>query len=108
MMPLSPNAVFCDIFTHLSRLQILNLKCCTLLDNAAVTCLTQSCPYLQSLCLSGCHMISDNSVMAISLKSKCLQALDLTKTKVGMACIQCYAAEPLNRERAGDESFCSF
>ena len=78
------HTVFCDIFSHCTRLQVINMKCCTLLDNAAVICLTQSCLFLQSLCLSGCHMICDKSIVAISLKSSHLHALDLTKTKVYM------------------------
>lgn len=76
------HTAFCDIFSHCTRLQVINVKCCTLLDNAAVICLTQNCPFLQSLCLSGCHMICDKSIVAISLRSHYLHALDLTKTKV--------------------------
>ncbi|KAL5506187.1 hypothetical protein EMCRGX_G007781 [Ephydatia muelleri] len=73
---------FCSFFLQCRMLQIVNLKCCTLMDNNAVMCLVESCAYLVCLCLAGCHMISDKALHSIAQKCRYLQALDLAKTKV--------------------------
>eukprot|EP00731_Ephydatia_muelleri_P004580 Em0002g756a len=73
---------FCSFFMQCRMLQIVNLKCCTLMDNNAVMCLVESCAYLVCLCLAGCHMISDKALHSIAQKCRYLQALDLAKTKV--------------------------
>lgn len=73
---------FRHFFTRCTRLQVVSLRCCVLLDNSAVLCLVQNCPMLTSLCVGGCHMISDRSLMAIGQKCRYLQVLDLTRTKV--------------------------
>lgn len=76
-------AAFSSFFSRCNRLTVFNARCCTLFDDSAVFSLTQTNPFLVSLCLSGCHMITDRSLIAISQKSKYLQVLDLTKTKAG-------------------------
>ena len=73
---------FCQFFSHCQRLQVVSLRCCVLLDNNALTCLVQNCPMLASLCVAGCHMISDRSLIVIGQKCRYLQALDVARTKV--------------------------
>ncbi|XP_064397006.1 protein AMN1 homolog [Halichondria panicea] len=73
---------FSSLFTRCNRLTVLNTRCCTLFDDSAVFTLTQTNSFLVSLCLSGCHMITDQSLVAIAHKSKYLKVLDLTKTKI--------------------------
>ena len=74
--------VFCHLFTHCKRLQVLNLKCCSLIDDMAIITLVQNCSLLSSLCLSGCYTISDKCIVAVAQRCKYLQALDLSRTKV--------------------------
>ncbi len=76
------HTAFSSLFTRCKRLTVLNTRCCTLIDDSAVFTLTQTNSFLVSLCLSGCHMITDQSLVSIAQKSKYLQVLDLTKTKV--------------------------
>ena len=77
-----PPPAFCQFFSHCQRLQVVSLRCCVLLDNNALTCLVQNCPMLASLCVAGCHMISDRSLIVIGQKCRYLQALDVARTKV--------------------------
>ena len=82
--PVSTITVFCHLFNHCKRIQVLNLKCCSLIDDAAVITLIQNSSYLASLCLSGCYMVSDRSVKAVANTCKYMQALDLSRTKVSL------------------------
>ena len=86
-LSLSPiTTVFCHLFTHCKGLQVLNLKCCSLIDDTAVITLIQNSSFLASLCLSGCYMISDRSIKAVANTCKYMQALDLSRTKVSPPC----------------------
>ena len=80
--------VFCHLFTHCKCLQVLNVKCCSLIDDVAIITLVQNCSFLSSLCLSGCYTISDRSVVAVAQRSKYIQALDLSRTKVRLYSIE--------------------
>ena len=75
-------AVFSQLFSHCRRLQVVSLKCCALLDNAAVCSLAHHCPSLLFLSVAGCYLVSDRSLLAIATKCKHLTVLDVANTKV--------------------------
>ncbi|XP_011403084.1 PREDICTED: protein AMN1 homolog [Amphimedon queenslandica] len=70
------------LFCRCTRLQVVDLKGCVLVDNSCIDVLTRNCCYLLSLSLSGCHMITDKSVMILTDRCHYLQVLDLSRTKV--------------------------
>ena len=76
------HTAFSDAFARCKRLTVVNVRSCILFDDSAVFSLTQSNKFLVSLCLSGCHMISDKALQIVGMKCQYLQVLDLTKTKV--------------------------
>lgn len=79
---------FSNLFSHCQRLQVLSMQACVLLDNSAMLTLARHRLFLASLCIAGCHMVSDRGLQALAQRCQHLQALDISRTKVMTVCLQ--------------------
>eukprot|EP00656_Telonema_subtile_P050805 TRINITY_DN6677_c0_g1_i2.p1 TRINITY_DN6677_c0_g1~~TRINITY_DN6677_c0_g1_i2.p1 ORF type:complete len:555 (+),score=156.81 TRINITY_DN6677_c0_g1_i2:105-1769(+) len=73
----TPDAVE-GLVRQCKKLEVLSLKRCEAVDDAAMRMVSMCCPLLRTLCISGCHEITGRSLMQIASKLGLIESLEVS------------------------------